>query len=334
MTEPHNILLITYSGAQILDITGPAQMFTGTNEELGRDVYRVRIAAPDGAAPIRTSSGIRILPDLSLGDVTDDLLSSTGTVIIAGGSGGLDEALATGEIAEVVRRAEGRVPRIASVCTGAFLLAASGVLDGRRATTHWQSAGRLQDFRPQITVEPDAIYIRDGSVWTSAGVTAGIDLALAMIEADHDKTTALAVARQHVMFRIRPGGQSQFSADLMGQAAPVGELEGLVEAISASPDNNWSVDRLAGEACMSVRTLTRRFRKVFSTSPAEFVERVRLDLARRAILETDIPLSSIATDAGFGSLRRMDRAFARVLQTSPTDFRNRFKSMENSHEQL
>ncbi|MEQ8707833.1 MAG: helix-turn-helix domain-containing protein [Rhodospirillales bacterium] len=334
MNRRHEILLVTYPGAQILDVTGPAQMFTGTNEELGRDVYRVRIVAPDGAAPIPTSSGIRILPDLGLGEVTDELLSVTGSLIVAGGSGGLEQALATGEIADLVRRANGPVPRLASVCTGAFLLAAAGVLDGRRATTHWQSAARLQRFRPQITVEPDAIYIRDDTIWTSAGVTAGIDLALAMIEADHDKTTALAVARQHVMFRIRPGGQSQFSADLMSQAAPVGELDGLVEAIAAGPDQNWSVDRLAEEACMSVRTLTRRFRKIFSTSPAEFVERVRLDLARRAILETDISLSSIAADAGFGSLRRMDRAFARVLQTSPTDFRNRFKSMENNHEQL
>lgn len=334
MTRRHEILLVTYPGAQILDVTGPAQMFTGTSEELGRDVYRVRIVAPDSMVPIRTSSGIRILPDLGLGDITDALLCATDSLIVAGGSGGLEEALATGEIADLVRRADGRVPRIASVCTGAFLLAAAGVLDGRRATTHWQSAARLQQFRPQITVEPDAIYIRDEAIWTSAGVTAGIDLALAMIEADHDKTTALAVARQHVMFRIRPGGQSQFSADLMGQAAPVGELDGLVEAITANPDRNWSVERLAEEACMSVRTLTRRFRKIFSTSPAEFVERVRLDLARRAILESDLSLSSIATDAGFGSLRRMDRAFARVLQTSPTDFRNRFKSMENSHEQL
>ena len=132
MTRRHEILLVTYPGAQILDVTGPAQMFTGTSEELGRDVYRVRIVAPDSMVPIRTSSGIRILPDLGLGDITDELLYATDSLIIAGGSGGLEEALATGEIADLVRRAEGRVPRIASVCTGAFLLAAAGVLDGRR----------------------------------------------------------------------------------------------------------------------------------------------------------------------------------------------------------
>lgn len=326
MTATHDILLLTYPGSQVLDITGPLQMFAGANDDLADDAYRIRIAAADSRQAFETSAGIRLLPHLGFADIDDGMLARTGTLIVAGGSPGLESALETGEITAVLRRAAGRTPRIASVCTGAFFLADAGLLDGRRATTHWQSAARLAEDYPAVTVEPDAIYIRDGDIWTSAGVTAGIDLALAMIEADHGREIALSVARRHVVFRIRPGGQSQFSADLMGQAAPASGLDRLVEKVSAAPDDAWSVERLAEAANLSVRTLSRRFRSSIGVSPAEFVERVRLDAARRAILETDAPFSIIAANAGFGSLRRMDRSFSRILGSSPSDFRQRFKS--------
>lgn len=326
MTEIHDILLLTYPGSQVLDITGPLQMFAGANDDLAEDAYRIRIAAADSRQAFETSAGIRLMPHFGFAAIDDGILARTGTLIVAGGSPGLETALENGEIAAILRRAAGRTPRIASVCTGAFFLAAAGLLDGRRATTHWQSADRLAECYPAVTVEPDAIYIRDGDIWTSAGVTAGIDLALAMIEADHGREIALSVARRHVVFRIRPGGQSQFSADLMGQAAPADGLDRLIEKVSAAPDHIWSVERLADAANLSVRTLSRRFRKSIGVSPAEFVERVRLDTARRAILETDTPFSVIAEEAGFGSLRRMDRSFARILGSSPSDFRQRFKS--------
>ncbi len=326
MTTTHGILLLTYPGSQVLDITGPLQMFAGANDDLAEDAYRIRIAAADCRQAFETSAGIRLMPHLGFADIDDDMLARTGTLIVAGGSPGLETALEAGGIAAILRRAPGRTPRIASVCTGAFFLAAAGLLDGRRATTHWQSADRLAEKHPAVTVEPDAIFIRDGDIWTSAGVTAGIDLALAMIEADHGREIALSVARRHVVFRIRPGGQSQFSADLMGQAAPASGLDRLVEKVSAAPDDTWSVERLAEAANLSVRTLSRRFRSSIGVSPAEFVERVRLDAARRAILETDTPFSIIAADSGFGSLRRMDRSFSRILGSSPSDFRQRFKS--------
>jgi transcriptional regulator GlxA family with amidase domain len=326
MTAPHDILLLTYSGSQVLDITGPLQMFAGVNDDLKHTAYRVRIVAEARDRAVETNSGIRLLADLGYGDIDDALLARTGTLIAAGGSPGLETALDAGEITAILRRAAERTPRIASVCTGAFFLAAAGLLDGRRATTHWQSAARLAETHPGVTVDPDAIFVRDGDVWTSAGVTAGIDLALAMIEADHGREMALALARRHVVFRIRPGGQSQFSAELMGQAAPAAGLDRLIEKVSAAPDAPWSVEQLADAANLSVRTLSRRFRNAIGTSPAEFVERVRLDAARRAILETDAPFSVIARQAGFGSLRRMDRSFARVLGTSPSDFRQRFRS--------
>jgi transcriptional regulator GlxA family with amidase domain len=326
MTAVHDIILLTYSGSQILDSAGPLQMFAGANEEAGRALYAIRLAAEDGAAPIVASSGLRLLPDIGFDVISDDVLAATGTLIAGGGSPGLETALADGRIAGILRRAEGRCSRIAAVCTGAFFLADAGLLDGRRATTHWQSAARLQAFRPAVRVEADAIHIRDGHVWTSAGVTAGMDLALAMIEADHGRDLALAVARRHVIFRMRPGGQSQFSADLMGQAASTGGLDGLIDRVTAAPHSNWTVEELADAANLTVRTLSRRFRKTTGTSPAGFVERVRLDAARRAILETDEPLTVIAEDAGFGSLRRMDRSFARLLGTSPSEFRQRFRS--------
>jgi len=179
---------------------------------------------------------------------------------------------------------------------------------------------------PRVQVDGDAIHIRDGDVWTSAGVTAGIDLALAMIEADHGRDVSLALARRHVVFRIRPGGQCQFSTEMQAQFAADDRLAQLAEKIAAEPAADWRTESLAAEANVSIRTLTRLFRRSLDMSPAKFVERVRVDKARRALVETPSPVSSIAEACGFGTLRRMDRAFDRAVATTPSAFRARFKT--------
>jgi transcriptional regulator GlxA family with amidase domain len=178
--------MLAFPSAQLLDITGPLQMFAGANDELVREAYRLQIAAPD-AGPFATSSGIRLVADVSFPDVTDEKLSLIHTLIAAGGNDGVRTELQNGAITKIVASAAGRVSRIASVCSGAFFLAAAGILDGRRAATHWDAVEPLKRFRPAVHVDGDAIHIEDGGVWTSAGVTAGIDLALAMIEADHGR---------------------------------------------------------------------------------------------------------------------------------------------------
>ena len=325
MAAPRNILMLAFPNAQLLDVTGPLQMFAGANDELSRAAYRIEIAAPS-AGPFATSSGVRLVADMSFAQVTSRRLARTHTLLAAGGDPGMRTSSRAARSRISSRRAIGRVPRIASVCSGAFFLAAAGALDGRRATTHWSELDALRQFRPGVAVEDDAIHVEDGGVWTSAGVTAGMDLALAMIEADLGRAIALAIARRHVVFRIRPGGQSQFSAELAAQSFGNIKIRKLAETITERPRIDWRTDVLAAEAGVSQRTLSRLFRSGLDVSPADFVERVRIDLARRRLLDTDENVETIAVGCGFGSLRRMDRAFARTVAVSPTEFRSRFKT--------
>jgi transcriptional regulator GlxA family with amidase domain len=325
MTKARTIVMLGFPQGQLLDIAGPLQMFAGANDALGCDAYRLEIAAPE-VGPFATSSGVHLVADLSFKQVTRSKLSRVHTLMAVGGSPGVPVQLENGAITRIVANAVGRVPRIASVCSGAFFLAAAGVLDGRRATTHWSAVEDLRRFRPAVDVDGDAIHIEDKGVWTSAGVTAGMDLALAMIEADHGRGIALAVARRHVVFRIRPGGQSQFSAELAAQSANNPKVQRLAETVALSPARMWRAQELAHEVGVSERSLTRLFRNSLDVSPVDFVERVRVDLARRSLLETGDSIERVALKTGFGSLRRMDRAFARAVGASPTEFRARFKS--------
>ena len=333
MPAPHRILLLAFPNGQLLDIAGPLQMFAGANDELSRPVYRIEIAAPR-VGPFATSSGVRLVADTPFAQITNERLAHIDTLITVGGEPGLHQELARGNATDIVSRAIGRVPRIASVCSGSFFLAAAGALDGRRAATHWSAVEALNRFRPAVLVDGDAIHIEDRGIWTSAGVTAGMDLALAMIEADFGRRVALAIARWHVVFRIRPGGQSQFSTELMAQSADNPKLQKLAEKITTHPRADWRTDILAEEAGVSRRSLSRLFRTGLNVSPANFVERVRTDLARRRLLETNDNVEAIATACGFGSLRRMDRAFARAISVSPTEFRSRFKTNGAKHVSL
>jgi transcriptional regulator GlxA family with amidase domain len=330
MPTPHRILLLAFPNGQLLDIAGPLQMFAGANDELSRQVYRIEVAAPQ-AGPFATSSGVRLVADVSFAQITNRRLARIHTLITVGGEPGMRQELVRGNATDIVSRAIGRVPRIASVCSGTFFLAAAGALDGRRAATHWSEVEALKRFRPAVLVDGDAIHIEDRGIWTSAGVTAGMDLALAMIEADLGRKVALAIARRHVLFRIRPGGQSQFSAELVAQTASNPKIKKLAEKVTAQPRADWRTDVLAAEAGVSRRSLSRLFRTGLDVSPADFVERVRTDLARRRLLETDDNVEAIAVTCGFGSLRRMDRAFARAMSASPTEFRSRFKTNGAKH---
>ena len=330
MPAPHRIVLLAFPNGQLLDIAGPLQMFAGANDELSRHVYRIAIGAPQ-AGPFATSSGAQLVADISYAQITNKRLARIHTLIAVGGEPGMRQELARGNATDIVSRAIGRVPRIASVCTGTFFLAAAGALDGRRAATHWSEVEALKRFRPAVLVDGDAIHLEDRGIWTSAGVTAGIDLALAMIEADLGRKLALAIARRHVLFRIRPGGQSQFSAELVAQSADNPKLQKLAEKITTHPRADWQTDVLAAEAGVSRRSLSRLFRTGLDVSPADFVERVRTDLARRRLLETDDNVEAIAVACGFGSLRRMDRAFARAMSASPTEFRSRFRTNGAKH---
>jgi transcriptional regulator GlxA family with amidase domain len=321
----HNVLLLAFPNGQLLDIAGPLQMFAGANDQLSRGAYRMEIAAPQ-PGPFATSSGVRLVANLAYRQVTNRRLARTDTLLMVGGEPGMRQELERGSVTGIVTRAIGRVPRIASVCSGTFFLAAAGALDGRRATTHWSEIDALKRFRPAVLVDADAIHIEDRGIWTSAGVTAGMDLALAMIEADFGRNVALAIARRHVVFRIRPGGQSQFSAELAAQSAGNAKLEKLAERVAQYPRTDWRTDVLAAEIGVSQRSLSRLFRAGLNASPADFVERVRVDLARRRLLEVDDNVETIAVTCGFGSLRRMDRAFARTISASPTEFRSRFKT--------
>lgn len=325
MEQPRTILMLAFPGAQMLDIVGPLQMFAGANDELRRPAYRILIAAPQ-AGPFATSSGVSLVADLSYRALTARRLATVHTLLVTGGDPGIKAALQAGAAAAVVARAQPRVARLASVCSGAFILAAAGVLDGRRAATHWNSVEALRRFRPAAVIEDDAIHVEDRGVWSSAGVTAGMDLALAMIEADHGRAVALAIARRHVIFRVRPGGQSQYSSELVAQEVGDPRLSRLTSQVASNPRADWNVERLSSTAGLSVRSLSRLSRARLGASPAEFVERVRLDVARRQLLDTNRSIKSVAATSGFGSVRRLDRAFARTLSVSPSEFRARFKT--------
>jgi len=321
--------MLAFPDCQMLDVTGPMQMFAGVNDEPAPTKYELHIAAP-ARGPFATTSGVQLVADMAFADLLAEPFAPTDTLIAAGGDAGVRATLAAGELTALIRAAAATGARIVSVCTGAFFLAAAGVLDGRRAATHWRAVERLRRFRPAVQVDPESIYVRDGDVWTSAGVTAGIDLALAIIEADCGRETALTVARRHVVFPIRPGGQGQFAPLLAAGGVRDRRLARLAESVAKRPAEDWRTEALAAEAGVSLRSLTRLFRRELAGTPASFVERARIDQARQALLKTDASVETIAIDCGFGSLRRMDRAFARTIAATPTQFRDRFKTQGGS----
>ncbi len=316
--------MLTYERCQVLDVTGPLEALEKANTLLGKVHYAVQIVAPM-AGTVHTSGVVQIAEAKVLADIDEDELHQLHTLMIAGGVGVL-EAMHDQVVLEVVRRAAKSARRVVSICSGSFLLAETGLLTDRRATTHWDSIDEMATRYPRIEVDEDAIYVRDGKYWTSAGVTAGIDLTLALIEDDLGSKTALQVARKLVVYMMRPGGQAQFSAQLKFQRARDRQIRVLTEWIDSHPGENLSIVELASRCSMSERNFSRRFTSELGISPARFVEQSRLQNARRQLEETDFSLQKIADICGFKSVEVMRRLFNRKLNVSPGDYRKRFRS--------
>jgi transcriptional regulator GlxA family with amidase domain len=321
--RPRLIAIVAYPGVQSLDVTGPLEVFAGAQrliEASGRRDrgYEVRVLSRDGQ-PLHTSSGLSITPHAPLPRST----ASIDTLIVAGGPGHT-HAAADSALLDWIASASSSARRTASVCTGAFLLARAGLLDGRRATTHWANARELQRLHPQVRVDPEPIFVRDGHIWTSAGVTAGMDLALALVEDDLDRDAALTIARHLVLFLRRPGNQSQFSATLAAQRAQREPLREVQRAVLEDVAGEHSVEAMAARANMSPRHFARAFRAETGVTPARHVELVRLEAARTRLEDTSEPLSTIAAQCGFGTAETLRRAFLRTLHVGPAEYRRRF----------
>ena len=317
--------LFTYPGAQILDVTGPSEVFAIASALLMRErghrspPYRVEILSL-AAGPLRTGSGVQLVADRAFHEVRGPL----DTLLLSGGRLGLRDALADPRLLPWLRRMARRVRRLGSVCTGAFFLAEAGLLDGRRATTHWSAAQQLAERHPRIDVDPDAIWVRDGCIVTSAGVTAGMDLALALVEEDWGRDLALGVARQLVVFLKRPGGQSQFSAHLEAQSRGGGALAGLPEWVAEHLDEDLGVAALAARFAMSPRNFARVFVRELGVTPAKYVERARLERARACLENGRSSLDEVAETCGFGNEERMRKTFLRHLRVLPREYRRCF----------
>lgn len=274
-----------------------------------------------GPQPVMSSSGLLITPTVDFARCTGPI----DTLLVAGGMPGVKTAEDDAELVSWLRSAAGRSRRVGSVCNGALLLARAGVLDGRRATTHWAACAELRRRYPHVTVDGDPIFVRDGHVWTSAGVTAGIDLALALVEDDLGSAVALEIARWLVLFLQRPGGQSQFSAQLTAQRAERRPLRELQAWITDNVAVDLRVEVLAERACMSPRHFARAFRHEVGVTPAAYVETARVEIARQALIDTDASIDAVAGRCGFRTPETMRRAFHRRLGVGPADYRARFR---------
>ncbi|HEY1779921.1 MAG TPA: GlxA family transcriptional regulator [Roseiarcus sp.] len=313
--------MLTFPAVQLLDVAGPVQVFASANDLIanagGAPPYRLRLVT-QGDEGVTSSAGVA----LAAGPLSRRS-EALDTLLVAGGPG--VEAAATNPVlVDWVRQRATQARRVASVCTGAFLLAAAGVLDGRRAVTHWKDCARLAQRFPAVRVEPDPIFVCDGPVWTSAGVTAGIDLALALVEEDLGRSVALAVARYLVVFLKRPGGQAQFSTALALQAADdkFGALHDWIDGHLAS---DLSLSILADHAGMSERSFSRHYAEATGHTPARAIERLRVEAARRLLSESRLPVKRIAQRCGFGAEETMRRSFLRLLAVTPQDYRSRFR---------
>jgi len=310
------VAVLIFPDFQLLDAAGPLSVFEAAGRDAASPAYRLRVIAR-AAGPVSSSSGVQLVAEAFADDPLD-------TLIVAGGWG-TREASASHETLAYVRKAAGRALRVASVCSGAFILAAAGLLDGRRATTHWRRAAEFARAYPQIRVEPDRIFIRDGRVWTSAGITAGIDLTLALVAEDLGEAVAKRAAQQLVVYHRRPGGQSQFSA-LLEADRPGSRFSPLLQWARERLDEPLSVERLAGRAAMSPRHFARAFAAETGMTPAKAIERLRLEASRERVESGSEPIEGVAARTGFGDPERMRRAFIRAFGQPPQALRRTAKA--------
>lgn len=319
------VVMIGFADFQLLDVTGPLEVFSRASRLLVQQSpaaptpYAVSFMA-ESAGPVASSSGLALVAERSWRD-----LGTVDTLLVSGGIG-VEQAMRSGELVDWLRLNATSARRYGSVCTGAMLLARAGLLEGRRVTTHWAYAKRLAEMAPAAHVQPDAVFTRDGSLWTSAGVTAGMDMALAMVEADWGRKLALEVARQLVMYIKRTGGASQLSAALDAQSRALhGRFRELAAWVLAHPEEDMSITTLAQESGMSTRHFARCFREEMGMTPAKFVEGVRFDAACQALGDGHEPVESIAARCGFGSAETLRRVFIRRTGLSPAAYRRRLE---------
>ncbi|WP_399934314.1 GlxA family transcriptional regulator [Streptomyces kanamyceticus] len=327
MPTAHRVVIAVFPDVDLLDVTGPAEVFALVGRETrGRAGYQVRLAGPVAGA-VRTSAGVRLLTDVSFEEMAEepvDTLLVPGAVDMADGG---PVARIDGDVVEWLKETAPRARRVASVCVGAHLLAAAGLLDGKTATTHWSTAAQLAADHPAVTVDPDPIFVRTdrGRLWTGAGISACLDLALALVAEDQGEDVALAVARQLVMFLKRQGGQSQFSVPLSRPASDRRDIDELRLWIAEHLGDDLSAAALAARMCLSERHFARVFKQETGTSPAEYVEAARVEAARRLLESTDCSLEQVAAGAGLGSVETLHRAFRRQLASTPAAYRRRFR---------
>ena len=322
--DPRRIVILAYPGVQPLDVVGPAEVFAGASEiaalAAGAPAYDVEVVA-ETTEPIVTRDGAYgIVPARTTASVRGPI----DTLIVAGGWGVYDQ-VSNRSLIRWVRSAARRSRRVTSVCSGSFLLAEAGLLEGKRATTHWSSCAELARRHPEIDVDPEPIFVHDGDVWTSAGVTAGMDLSLALVEADLGPEVAVDVARWLVLFLQRPGGQAQFSTQLRAQAAQRDPLRELQLWIADHLDADLRVEALAERAAMSPRNFARAFRDETGRTPAAYVTDLRVERSRQLLEDGAEPIDSIARSCGFGTPETMRRAFARRVGVPPAEYRSRFR---------
>ncbi|MEV6952597.1 GlxA family transcriptional regulator [Streptomyces sp. NPDC051183] len=315
--QQRNVLVVLYDGVQSLDVTGPVEVFAGAARALGSTGYAIRTVSL-GGAPVRTHSGLTLVPD---GDLAGERPGAGTTLLVPGGRYTADIAP---RLTDWLRAHGAGAERLVSVCTGSLLLAEAGLLDGRRATTHWNACERMARDYPAVEVEPDPIYVRDGPVSTSAGVTAGIDLALALVEEDHGRDLALTIARHLVVFLRRPGNQAQFSAQLAAQTARREPLRDVQQWITEHPGGDLGVEALAARARLSPRHFARAFQAETGVTPGRYVERVRVEHARRLLEDSTEGVAQISRACGYGTPEALRRAFVKTLGQSPAEYRRRF----------
>lgn len=322
--DTKNVAMVAYPNAHILDVVGPLEVLTGAALFLpeGTVPYRTHVVAGK-KGNVETTSGLALQANQSFAEAKREA-SEIDTLIISGGHG-TAEAMQNKDLMEYVEHAASRAKRVVSICTGAMILAELGLLDGRRATTHWWWCPILAQRYPNVTIEPDSIFIQDGNIWTSAGVTAGMDLALALLEDDWGHDVALQVARYNVMYMMRPGGQTQFSANLIAQKADDPRIGKTLDYILDNVAEELTVTSLAARAAMSERSFARKFKDETGMTPAHYVEAARLQNARVELEQSDTPVEQIALQTGFGNAERMRRVFQRHLGISATDYRDRFR---------
>lgn len=316
MTEPR-IVVVTFPSGQILDVSGPLEVFSTASRFLPIPPYRTQVVSANGGAVLSTS-GMEFLTT-----AIADVVGPIDTLVVAGGRD-IHEASEDQHLVHHIGRLAASARRVTSVCSGAFLLAAAGLLDGRRATTHWADCELLASDYPLVAVEPDAIYVHDDDVWTSAGVTAGIDLALALVADDHGRRAAVDVARQLVVYLRRSGGQAQFSAVLAAQSSDHEPVRDVLTWLTDNLTQDLSVAALATRANLSERQFSRVFKAEVGITPAEHVEAVRMEAACRLLETTSKSMDQIATVCGFGVPETMNRAFRRRLNTTPGEHRRHF----------